>query len=243
MAYQILIVDDDKEFRDELADFLHDYKVLQASNGEEALQIVKKPNLIDLVILDVVMSGADGIEVLKEMKRIHAHLSVIMLTGKSSKDIAVEALRGNADDYLEKPIDLEKLDETIKNTLKRRDKGLLSADGKNNKIEQAKHYVARNYDKMVNLKSVASELCLSPKYFSRMFKENAGLGFNDYKLKIKMEKAAEWLRSDQYSIYIISQRLGYKNIESFVRLFKRTTGLTPAVYRNKYRKNKRVKTI
>jgi two-component system, response regulator YesN len=243
MAYQILIVDDDKEFRDELSDFLQDYKVLQASNGEEAIKLIKKPNLIDLVILDVVMSGANGIEVLKDMKRVAPYLSVVMLTGKSSKDIAVEALRGNADDYLEKPIDLEKLDESIKKILRQREKELPLADGKNSKIEQAKHYVAHNYDKMVNLNDVASELCLSPKYFSRMFKENAGCGFNEYKLKIKMEKAEEWLRVNQYSIYEISQRLGYKNIESFVRLFKKTIGLTPAVYRNKYCKNKRVKNI
>jgi len=63
----ILVVDDDKDLRSEIKDFLEDYKVVGASNGKEALGILRKPNCIDLVILDVIMPGLNGIEVLRKM--------------------------------------------------------------------------------------------------------------------------------------------------------------------------------
>ena len=53
MAYNILLVDDDREFREEFRDFLHDYNVVEASNGNEALELLSRPNEIDVVILDV----------------------------------------------------------------------------------------------------------------------------------------------------------------------------------------------
>ena len=64
MAYQILMVDDDAEFREELRVCLNDYSVTEAANGIEALAILKKPNAIDLVILDAVMPQVSGMEVL-----------------------------------------------------------------------------------------------------------------------------------------------------------------------------------
>ena len=52
MPYNVLIVDDDKDFRDEFRDYLENYEVIEASNGEEALELLRKPNEIDLVILE-----------------------------------------------------------------------------------------------------------------------------------------------------------------------------------------------
>src|ERR1700689_1106350 len=108
MAYQILMVDDDAEFREELRDCLEGYTVIEAANGPEALAILKKPNVIDLVILDAVMPQVSGMEVLREIKKIKPGLAIIIMTGQSSKDIAIDALKGRAHDYIEKPIDIGK---------------------------------------------------------------------------------------------------------------------------------------
>lgn len=238
MAYQILIVDDDADFRSELVDFLHPNRVIEASSGEEALRIIRKPHTIDLVILDVIMPGRNGIDVLREMKRSMPDVGIIMLTGKSSKDVIVEALRADADDYLEKPVDLRRLEDTVKKLLESKHQPP-PAPGKNYKIERAKKFIEKNYDKMVNLKDVADELCLSPKYFSRLFKEDTGVGFNDYKLKIRTQKAQNLLAQTDYSINQIAERFGYKNLESFIRLFKKTTGMTPTAYRKKQKGKKK----
>src|SRR3569833_1136183 len=117
MSYQILVVDDDAEFRQEMCECLHNYRVIEAANGPEALQILKKPNAIDLVILDVVMPNMLGTEVLRHIKNDYPNLSVVILTGQSSKDVAIDALKGRADDYIDKPFQVEKLLSTINRIL------------------------------------------------------------------------------------------------------------------------------
>lgn len=237
MSYQILIVDDDKDFREELAAYLHQYNVLQASSGSEALKLVKKPNLIDLVILDVVMAGFDGIEVLTEMKKIDSNLSIIMLTGNSTRDITVEALRARADDYFEKPVDLNGFHDAIKRILRHKNREQFAdLHGINQKIAQSKQLIERNYDKMISLKDIACELCISPKYFSRVFKEHTGIGFQEYKLRVKIRHAEALLQKKEYTINQIADMFGYKNLESFIRLFKKAKGATPAMYRKRHKR-------
>jgi DNA-binding NtrC family response regulator len=63
-------MDDDSKFRTELKDNLEGYEVVEARNGEEALNIIKRPNDIGVVILDVRMPGLSGTEVLEEMKKV-----------------------------------------------------------------------------------------------------------------------------------------------------------------------------
>ena len=68
---------------------------------------------------------------------------------------------------------------------------------------------------------------------SRLFKQETGTNFNDYRLELKMEKAKEYLKSTDLRIKQIAYEIGYENSESFVRIFKRKTGLTPSRYRNR----------
>jgi two-component system response regulator YesN len=237
MAYQILIVDDDADFREELRDCLDAYTVIESANGTEALAILKKPNAIDLVILDAVMPLMSGTEVLREIKKIKPHLAIIMLTGQSSKDIAIDALKGRADDYIEKPVNVPKFLEIIRSTIAAKAlKGFTSTHGIHAKIGQAKQFIERNFDKKVTLDDVAGQLCLSPKYFSRIFKEIAGQGFNEYRLSIKITQASELLKNSDYTVTEIADRLGYQNLESFIRMFEKIMKLSPTRYRLKNQK-------
>jgi two-component system, response regulator YesN len=237
MAYQILIVDDDADFREEIRDCLDGYTAIEASDGPEALAILKKPNAIDLVILDAVMPLISGIEVLQKIKKIKPGLPIIMLTGQSSKDIAIDALKGRADDYIEKPINIGKFLETVQSTLAAKvRKGFTAINGIHAKIEQAKHFIERNFDKKVTLEDVAGQVCLSPKYLSRIFQEIVGQSFNEYRLSIKTAQACEFLRNSDYTITEISFRLGYQNLESFIRMFEKMMKLSPTQYRHKHQK-------
>ena len=119
MSETILIVDDEKEFREELVCSLDEYNVIEASDGQRALEILNKPNEVDLVILDYKMPGLTGTEILSVIKKRDPELKVIILTAFSSKDIAVESLRGQANDYLEKPVNIDKLKQIIEKLSKR----------------------------------------------------------------------------------------------------------------------------
>ncbi len=238
MSYQILLVDDDIDFREELRESLMDnYRVSEAGSGEEALKIIGRPNSIDLVILDVGLPGLSGIETLIAIKSIDPSLPIIILTGQSSKDVAVDALKGRADDYIEKPFNMDQFLRIIDKMVSR-GKGPLEALKDRNKMELVKKFIERNSSKKVSLKDAAQEVSLSLKYLSRVFKEKNGQGFNEYRLKLKMDKAMELLRSRATTVSEIAFQLGYKNPESFVRIFKKKTGATPAEYRRKHAKRK-----
>jgi len=233
MPYNILLVDDDVAFRKEFAECFEDYRFIEAGNGEEGLKILRKPNEIDLVILDVMLPGRRGTDVLREIKRIEPSLGVIILTGFSSKDVAVEALKGNADDYIEKPVDIKKAERIIADMLLNNtpDQQRYS-DDINGKIERVKSFLRRNYHKKVNLEDAAEIVCLSPKYLSRIFKENTGESFSEYRLRFKIEKAKELLEVTGQTVNEISYKMGYNNLESFIRIFKKLEGCTPTEFRD-----------
>jgi DNA-binding NtrC family response regulator len=106
----VLIVDDEKEFVDLVSERLtmRDYDVTACYSGEEALETVKGYNF-DIVILDILMPGIDGIETLREIKRIKPLTEVILLTGHAAVDTAIEGMKLGAYDYLTKPCDISDL--------------------------------------------------------------------------------------------------------------------------------------
>jgi two-component system response regulator YesN len=240
MAYNILLVDDDREFREEFRDFLHDYGVIEASNGEEALAILSRPNEVDVVVLDVIMPGLKGTEVLKRIKAMCPELGVIILTGHGSKATVVDALKGRADDYIEKPVEIHRARDIIERLIRqKKPPGEIVPGGLDEKIKRVMHFIERNYDKRVSLGDAAALVALSPKYLSRVFKEKTGTGFDEYRLKVRMERAAELLDTTEYSVEEIAYRIGYENAESFARLFKKIMGCTPTGHRDRPRGRRR----
>jgi len=107
---KILLVDDEEEFVATLAERLQlrGMNAQIATNGEDALQLIESdpPRII---ILDVMMPGLGGLEVLKRIKAQHPDIHVIILTGHGSTKEGIEGMRLGAADYLMKPINIEEL--------------------------------------------------------------------------------------------------------------------------------------
>ena len=234
MTDNLLLVDDDKEFRSEFRDCFGEYDIIEASTAEEALAFLKKPNKIDLVLMDVKMPGMGGLKALRLVKAAAPSAAVIIMTGYSSKEVVIEALRGEASNYIEKPFDVDKARAIIESVLakNRGEEETALTDGKG-KVEKVKNFVRRNCLKKVRLQDAADAVYISPKHLSRIFKTYAGIGFNQYYLKCKIEKAKEILSATGYSVDHVSQKLGYANTESFIRQFKKMAGKTPSSYRAK----------
>ena len=106
----VLVVDDEESILETLGSILEDegYEVSTASSGEDALTYFGKLSP-EVVLLDVWMSGIDGIETLKKIKEISKETPVIMISGHSTIDTAVHAIKLGAYDFLEKPLSLEKV--------------------------------------------------------------------------------------------------------------------------------------
>ena len=106
----ILIVDDGQSQREMLRDFLRSegHTVMEAEDGEKALKTVRGGHF-DLILLDYKMPGMDGLQVLKEVKRINPEIDVIIITAYGTIETAVEALKAGAIDYITKPVELDEL--------------------------------------------------------------------------------------------------------------------------------------
>ena len=110
MKKRILVVDDEEKFVDYLFKRLinRGYDVVISLNGEDAIEKVKSYNF-DVVVLDVLMPGIDGIDTLREIKKIKPLTEVIMLTGHASVESGIEGMKLGAYDYLMKPCETEEL--------------------------------------------------------------------------------------------------------------------------------------
>jgi len=113
-GWKVLLVDDEEDFASTLAERLRirGMEARMAANGEEALRLISD-DLPQIVILDVMMPGMSGLEVLKRIKVDHPHLPVILLTGIGTTKEGVEGMRLGAYDYLMKPLQIEGLIEKI----------------------------------------------------------------------------------------------------------------------------------
>ena len=114
MKIKVLLVDDEKDFVGTLADRLEvrDFDVKTCFSGDDALNLVKEHEF-DVIVLDVLMPGKDGIETLKEIKNLKPLLHVIMLTGNATVETAIEGMKLGAFDYLMKPTETEDLVQKI----------------------------------------------------------------------------------------------------------------------------------
>ncbi len=107
---RILLVDDEENFRRSLALMLHQagYEVDGLADGQEALRCLAG-EIYDFVITDLRMPGIDGMALLEEVKRIHPESLVVMMSAYGSSDLAVEAVKRGATDYIAKPFSSDEL--------------------------------------------------------------------------------------------------------------------------------------
>ena len=121
MRESILVVDDEAGVRSSLAGILGDegYAVEAVESGEAALAALENRRY-DLLLLDVWMPGMDGLEVLARVRMLDPEVPVVVISGHGSIETAVKAVRMGAQDFVEKPLALEKTLLVVKNALRQR---------------------------------------------------------------------------------------------------------------------------
>ncbi|CAN5699731.1 response regulator transcription factor [soil metagenome] len=129
-SMEILVVDDERAVRDSLrrALELEGYGVELAEDGEQALRRLELEPQPDAVILDILMPGADGLEVCRRLRRAGNEIPVLMLTARAEIDSRVAGLDAGADDYLSKPFALAELLARLRALLRRLGNGENAAD-------------------------------------------------------------------------------------------------------------------
>lgn len=157
---KILVIDDERSIRNSMKDILQyeGHEVVLAENGMEGLVSVKseKP---DIVFCDIKMPKMEGIEVLERIKEFSADTPVIMISGHGTIDTAIEAIRKGAYDFIEKPLDLNRILITIKNAT---DKHLLIHETKTQKNKVSKKYdMIGNSEALNHIRAMIDKVAVS----------------------------------------------------------------------------------
>ncbi len=157
---KILVIDDERSIRNSMKNILQyeGHEVVLAENGMEGLVSVKseKP---DIVFCDIKMPKMEGIEVLERIKEFSADTPVIMISGHGTIDMAIEAIRKGAYDFIEKPLDLNRILITIKNAT---DKHLLIHETKTLKNKVSKKYdMIGNSEALNHIRAMIDKVAVS----------------------------------------------------------------------------------
>lgn len=117
----LLIVDDEEQFLNSIGRSLElrDFNVIAVDRGEKAIEAARN-HPIDIALVDLKMPGINGEETLKALKKEHQWMEVVILTGHGTIDSAAECTRSGAYSYLQKPCDLDRILEALKNAYKKK---------------------------------------------------------------------------------------------------------------------------
>lgn len=244
--YNMMLVDDTDIFRRQFRRLpelknQNEFAILyEARNGREAINIAKKAH-VDIIITDIRMPVMDGIELLKEIKKMNLCGYVILLSEFADFASARQGIIFGAFDFIEKPVDGKKLKalfERLKsnaaeeNAEQFTDRRLSEGNSSGNvMIQNICKYIQDNAGSIkLTLESVSEQFFINKSYLSHLFKIETGKNFVDYVTEIKMEKARKMLQDGNLKIYEIAHNLGYENEEYFSRIFKKYAGNSASEY-------------
>jgi two-component system, response regulator YesN len=240
----VLLVDDDAPVRSFMRLALEPTAVLiEARDGEQALQMLERHGgRIDLVLLDYVIPHRSGLEILNAVRREWPRIPVVIITGFGSEAVAIDALRAGARDYLKKPIDVDKLRQTVAALTAKRSSvtvpgfEIQSAESDaprpvHQGIARALRYASQHFTESITLSGIAREAALSKFHFCRLFHREMGFSFREHLQGLRVRRARELLADPTLSVTEIAYAVGFNDLSTFDKMFRKRVGVPPRTYR------------
>lgn len=243
----LLLVDDNEDFRFYLKDNLKFlYTIYEARNGAEGWNQVLSLQP-DLVVSDIMMPEMNGIDLCTKIKsdpRV-SHLSVILLTARSSEDQRIEGFKAGADDYITKPFNFEVLEARINNLLSRIERSQKvfrkTLDVKASAlqitpldvqfVERAIKCVEENVSSPdFSVEDLGMELGISRAYVFKKILTLTGKTPLEFIRSIRLQHAAQLLEKSQLSVREVAYKVGFNNPKYFTKYFKEYFNVLPSNY-------------
>lgn len=243
----ILFVDDNPDTLKFLElNFQNEFQVIAAGSGEHALSILKEQQ-VDLIISDVVMPEMDGVSFCRKVKQHPKYeaIPLILLTAKTMDSEKIEGIKAGADAYLTKPFDIELLQVQIQNLwsksqkindhMKRklivanREIGVESSDEK--LLKEVITYINNHISfSEINLSEMCRTIGVSHSSLYRKVKAQTGMSLNELIRNVKLQKAAQLIKTGKLSIAEIIDETGFSNHSYFAKCFKKVYKISPREY-------------
>lgn len=246
----IMLADCDVETQGMIKTYYKDeFNVLLPASFRE---LFKAPFLNSYIaIIDYNFLDNKGLEALETLKSVRPSLPVIFTAAHFTEYLYLTAFRLGAQHCFSKPLNLKEIDKRIelifsygkknvglrKNVLLPRHTSILN--GKKRKkdtppnIHKVKKHIEQNFSKTQSLDLLASIACMSRYHFCRTFKHFIGVSSVEYINMVRIKEAKRFLRNHWFSISEICFFIGYNNLCQFERVFKKTEGVSPSVYRRR----------
>lgn len=229
MPCRILIADDDPDLRDLFRNAIlrlePSWSVEVAEDGREALDLLSKSHF-NIAVLDYQMPHLNGLEVLKEIRQRDIQTDVILMTGHGEVDLAVQAMKEGARDFIQKPINLPNFITTLRALLETR--------------HLPSHVVAARLDAflkehasapLLTLNDLCRHFSIKRSYASRLFQENFHMSFRKRRAYHRVQMAKHLLKSTDASLKVIATQCGFRNQRRFSEAFRMVEGMSPGQYR------------
>ncbi|MBO9605356.1 MAG: response regulator [Paenibacillaceae bacterium] len=239
--YKVFLVEDEAMIRRGIKKLIEEvirgYTVVgEAANGREAIEKLagQQP---DLLVTDIRMNEMGGLELIEHIRRHHAEMPILIISGYHDFVFLQKALRFHVADYLLKPIDRIELAQALERIRLKLESGRPSAAQGNPVaeerliIKEIKHVIRERLDQELSLQVVAEHVHLNHQYLSTLFKMETGQNFYDYIVECRMNRAKQLLKETNLKIYEVAGMSGYVSAKHFMAVFKQTVGMTPTEYR------------
>jgi two-component system response regulator YesN len=206
---------------------------------------------VGLVFLDYILPLANGLDVLRQIKKMYPTMPVIFITAYGSEEVCQSAFRTGAWDYIKKPFNQKEIRLKTDILMNRHDdhrsrfdlsldlpgEHTPPADNENvnsdvlYSILKVKKYIDENYTKPISLSEASKMASINKTYFCCYFKRITGQSFIDYLNNVRVERSKEFLRNKNLPIKDIAAVVGYRSINYFAVIFKKITGYSPQEFR------------
>ncbi len=246
----IMLADCDVKTRGMVKTYYKDeFNVLLPTSFRE---FFKEPFLNSYIaIIDYNFLDNSGLEAVQTLKAARPSLPVIFTASNFTEELYSSAFRVGALHCFSKPLNLKKIDKKIesifsygkkrlglrKNVLLPRHTSILNGKKRGKSIppniSKVKKYIEQNFSEAQSLDCLASVACMSRYHFCRTFKHCIGVSSVEYINMVRIKEAKHFLRNNWFSISEICFFIGYNNLCQFERVFKKSEGISPSVYRIK----------
>jgi ABC-type sugar transport system substrate-binding protein/DNA-binding response OmpR family regulator len=246
--HTLLVIEDNIDLVSFLKAKLSNEYVVYSSDGSDAIE--KAMDIVpDIIICDINLVDKDGYEISKELKKDlrSSHIPIIILTAQSNKESVLKGLQSGVDQYLTKPFSLAILKQSISSLLFNREKlryyytnNIYRVEPESKFGNQEQSFITKMNDIITknvedpkfSVEDLADKLGVSRVQLYRKVKAIIGINISDHINNVKLEKAAELLKSNNMNISEIAYALGFSSPNYFSTAFKNKFGISPKEYKS-----------